>query len=412
MRTTAETLKSQVLDRIATYRDDMLQFTQQLVAIATENPPGAFYRPCVDAIQGKLAELGLDYEVIEVSHHAAENASGKFPRYCILSHYGAGERILYFHGHYDVVPAVSKEQFQPFVKGGNLFGRGSSDMKSGLAAMIYAVKAIQAAHVELDGQIGLTIVPDEETGGKLGSQYLSEQGMLGRGGIGMLLAEPTGGVVWNANRGAISLRVIVKGKPAHVGLQYQGVNAFEKMLIAANALLELKKEVELRRTDYNLDPDAARLSIMMLGGRCEGGSSFNLVPGECVFTIDRRINPEENLEIEKKKILELLGALKSKGIDLEVEMLQQGESAGTPEDHALAQRLAGNIERIKGKRPKFELCPGLLENRFYAKAGVPALAYGPGLLTVSHGPNEFVKIEEIYHCASIYALTALDVLVN
>jgi acetylornithine deacetylase/succinyl-diaminopimelate desuccinylase family protein len=412
MSTTKETLKGQVLDRIAAYRDDMLQFTQQLVAIATENPPGVFYKPCVDAIRGKLMELELDCEIIEVPDTEAGSESGKFPRYCILSHYGAGERTLYFHGHYDVVPAVSKEQFQPYVKGGNLFGRGSSDMKSGLAAMIYAIKAIQAAHVELDGQIGLTIVPDEETGGKLGSQYLSKKSMLGRNGIGMLLAEPTGGVIWNANRGAISLRVNVKGKPAHVGLQYRGINAFEQMLKVANALLELKQEVESRSTDYNLEPAAARQSILMLGGRCEGGSNFNLVPGECFFTMDRRINPEEDLEVEKKRILEILERAKLKGIDLEVEILQEGESAGVSESHPLAQSLARNIEEIKGSRPKFELCPGLLENRFYVKAGVPAFAYGPGLLSVSHGPSEFVKIEEIYNCASIFALTALDVLLN
>ena len=104
--------------------------------------------------------------------------------------------------------------------------------------------------------------------------------------------------------------------------------------------------------------------------------------------------------------------MKKKGVVLEVETLQEGDAAGTAENHVLAQRLVSNIERIKGKRPKFELCPGLLENRFYVKAGVPALAYGPGLLTVSHGPHEFVQIEEIGNCAAIYALTALDVLLN
>ena len=78
-------------------------------------------------------------------------------------------------------------------------------MESGLAAMIYAVKAIKDAEIDRKGRIGLTLVPDEETGGILGSKYLSDNGVLGRNGIGMLTPEPTSGVVWNANRGAVSL---------------------------------------------------------------------------------------------------------------------------------------------------------------------------------------------------------------
>jgi succinyl-diaminopimelate desuccinylase len=404
------TLAQQISDTVATYQDDILEFTQELVGIPTENPPGAFYKPCVEAIQRKLAEIGLDCQVTEVPIRELRGEAVQELRYCILSHYGSGERTLYFHGHYDVVPASSPGQFQPYVEGGKLYGRGSSDMKSGLAAMIYAMKAIQTCDIELDGRIGMMIVPDEETGGELGSKYLSEINVLGKNGIGMLLAEPTSGVVWNANRGAISLRVVVKGKPAHVGLHYQGINAFEKMLIVANALIELKQEVEARSTAYNIQPDAARSSIFMMGGRCAGGSSFNLVPGECAFTIDRRINPEEDLQDEKRRIFETLERLRQDGIDLDIEVLQEAESAGTSEDHPLAQTLARNTEAIKGKRPRFELCPGVLESRFYAKAGVPAFAYGPGLLSVSHGPDEFVEIEEIYRSTLIYALTAVDIL--
>ena len=407
-----EALRSQIIDAVARYQDDILKFTQQLVAIATENPPGRFYRQCADAIRNKLVELGLDCRVIEVPTPGTEGHPRQSPRYCILSYYGKGERILYFHGHYDVVPASSPEQFQPYVKGGALFGRGSSDMKSGLAAMMYAIKAIQACDIELNGQIGLTIVPDEETGGALGSKYLTEINVLGKNGIGMLTAEPTSGAVWNANRGAVSLRVIVKGKPAHVGLQYQGVNAFENMIVVANALLELKKEVESRSTEYSIEPDAARRSILMMGGRCEAGSNFNLVPAECAFTIDRRLNPEEDLETEKRRIFDILDSLKGNGIDLEIDVLQEGESAGISEHDPIAQSLARNVEVVEGKKAEFALCPGLLETRFYVNAGVPAFAYGPGLLSVSHGPNEFVKIDEIYRCASIYALTALDILSN
>lgn len=411
-----ETMKHLILETIASYRDEILNFTKALVAIPTENPPGTSYLNCIEAIAGKLREVGLDSTILEVpnagepSLEASNHGRKHHPRYCLLSFYGKGERTLYFHGHYDVVPASSEAQFRPYVKGGNLFGRGSSDMKSGLAAMIYAVKAIKACGIELQGRIGLTIVPDEETGGVLGSRYLVDGGLLGKGGIGMLTPEPTGGMVWNANRGAISLRVTLKGKPAHVGLHYQGLNAFERMLDAANALRVLKAEVESRKTGFKIEPEAARTSILLIGGRCEGGTNFNLVPAECSFTVDRRINPEEDLEAEKQRLLMLFDRLRQDGIDLGVEILQEGRSAGFSEDNPVAQVLAESVETVTGKPPSFEMCPGLLETRFYAQQGVPAFAYGPGLLSVSHGPNEFVKLQDIHTCAAIYALTATRLL--
>jgi len=402
-------LKTKILNAVAANQAQILEFTKTLVAIPTENPPGAYYKPCVEAIGRELSEIGLNYEMIEVPTPA--DAQGQtYPRYCILGSYGSGRRTLYFHGHYDVVPAASPDQFDPRLQGNRLLGRGSSDMKSGLAAMIYAIKAVKSAGVDLDGKIGLAIVPDEETGGLLGSRYLADTGLLGQNGIGMLLPEPTSGVIWNAHRGAISLRITVQGKPAHVGLQYAGINAFETMLPVANALLELKREVECRTTAYNVQPDAARRSILMMGGHTKGGTSFNLVPGEFSFTVDRRINPEENLDVEKRRLLTLLEAVREDGIDLEIEILQEGGTSATAEDDPLAQVLGRNIEIVTGKPAKFEMCPGILETRFYSELGIPALSYGPGLLSVSHGPDEFVNVEDIYNCTAIYALSALEML--
>jgi acetylornithine deacetylase/succinyl-diaminopimelate desuccinylase family protein len=406
-------MEDQLRKAIAGYEAEMTEFTKRLIEIPTENPPGTAYRACVDLIADKLAEIGLPCRLVEVPADRPGETRGDregLPGYCLLSSYGAGVDVLYFHGHYDVVPASSREQFHPHVRKGNLFGRGSSDMKSGLAAMIAAVKAIKACGIELRGKIGLTIVPDEETGGWRGSRYLEEAGLLGPHGIGMLTPEPTGGVVWNANRGAISLRVTVKGKPAHVGLHYRGVNAFERMLTVAGALSDLKREVMERHTRFNITPEAARASILMMGGQCAGGTSFNLVPGECAFTVDRRINPEEDLAVEKRRLIEVFERLRQQGVELEVEILQEAPSAGADDGDPVAVALARSIEAVTGARATFELCPGLLENRWYARHGVPAFAYGPGLLTVAHGPHEFVPLENIPACALIYALTAVRLL--
>jgi len=399
-------MEQMLRETIATYQEDLLAFTRALVAIPTENPPGVAYRACSELIAQKLAEIGLEYTLLETPAPASSSPSTD-PGYCILSFYGTGEQTLYFHGHYDVVPASDPAQFQPLVSAGKLFGRGSSDMKSGLAAMIGAVQALKACGIPLRGKIGLTIVPDEETGGQRGSHYLVEHGLLGRQGIGMLTAEPTGGAVWNANRGAISLRVHVKGKPAHVGLHYAGVNAFEHMLIVADALLDYKLEISRRQTGFHIEPQAARASILLMGGQCAGGTNFNVVPADCTFTVDRRINPEENLAEEKQRLLAVFDRLKQQGIDLEVEIFQEASSSGVSETHPLAQALAHSIEQVVGKTPVFEMCPGLLEIRWYAQQGIPAFAYGPGLLTVSHGPQEFVPVEKLTEVALIYALTAV-----
>jgi acetylornithine deacetylase/succinyl-diaminopimelate desuccinylase-like protein len=324
---------------------------------------------------------------------------------CVLSFVGDGERTLYFSGHYDVVPAHSPSQFVPVARGANLFGRGSSDMKSGLVAMIYAAKAVRDCDLLGDGRIGLVFVPDEETAGSRGSRYLADRGLLGAGAIGMLTPEPAGDVVWNANRGAITLNITVKGKSAHVGRQREGVNAFEGMVAIAQALTALKSEVETRSTRFHISPEAARRSVLMLGGRSGGGTRFNTVPDVCSFTVDRRINPEEDFEAEKSRLFAVLDQSLA-NIDLDIEILQEGRSCGVAESDPLGQVLARSIQQVTGRPAQFEMCPGLLEIRFYAERGIPAFAYGPGLLTVSHGPNEFVPIDRIVECAEVYALTA------
>jgi succinyl-diaminopimelate desuccinylase len=318
--------------------------------------------------------------------------------------------VLYFHGHYDVVPAQSPEQFRPLRKEHFLFGRGSCDMKGGIVAMLYAILALKECVGEVGGRIGLTLVPNEETGGEGGSAWLAAQGRLGRDGIGMLLAEPTSGVVWNANRGAISLRVRVLGKSAHVGLQHQGENAFERMIQVVGRLRELKQEAEQRTTNFNIGAEQARQSILMLGGQSGGGANFNVVPQECWFTVDRRINPEENLDDEKARLIAVLESCRREGIPLEWEILQEGRSAACGEEEPLGVALKRCVAAVTGEAPRFEMCPGLLEIRFYAAQGVPAYAYGPGLLAVAHGPNEYVDLRRIIDCAAIYALTAMDVL--
>jgi succinyl-diaminopimelate desuccinylase len=382
---------------IRSRRREMLDFVRELIALPTENPPGSAYPQCVRLLRKRLRDLRLPLD-------------SPTPRHCVRATYGSGTRTLYFHGHYDVVPAAARDQFLPFVRNGRLFGRGSSDMKSGLAATVYAILALCDSGVRLDGKIVLTMVPDEETAGARGTRALVESDLIDPTAIGMLTPEPTSGVIWNSSRGAVSLRVTVRGKAVHSGLSHSARNAFEGMLHVAQGLRALQTQIAPRKTRFPVRPESARHSILMLGGQCEGGTNFNVVPAQCSFTVDRRTNPEENLAAETKRILHVLDRSKRRGVDLDFEFLQQADASATPQGHPLSKALEESVSEVVGKPPRFEMCPGLLETRFYAQKGIPALAYGPGLLAVSHGPHEFVPLRNIENCALVYALTAVRLL--
>src|SRR6267143_3693379 len=396
-----------ILEWLREHENEMAAFLEELVSIPTENPPARNYGMCADLLEKRLRGFGFDCERVEASNQKKDGAES---RVNLLAGYGRGERTLYFHGHYDVVPAQSPEQFQPVRKEHFLFGRGSCDMKGGIVAMLYAILALKETGAGWNGRTILTLVPNEETGGEGGSAWLARDGLLGRNGLGMLLAEPTSGVIWNANRGAISLRVQVFGKSAHVGLQHHGENAFERQHRVVARLQTLKHEVEQRTTGSRIGAEQARNSILMLGGQSGGGSNFNVVPENCWFPIDRRINPEEDLATEKAKLIDVLESCKREEIPLEWEILQDGNSAACDEGAPLGKALSRSIRTVTGEAPRCELCPGLLEIRFYAAQRIPAYAYGPGLLSVAHGPNEYVDLRRVIETAAIFALTAIETL--
>jgi succinyl-diaminopimelate desuccinylase len=381
-------------------RADLVAFASDLIAVPSENPPGRAYARCARLIRARLRELGLDARTL--------NPAGEGP--CVTAAFGSGRRALYFSGHYDVVPAQDPSQFDPRIAKGKLFGRGAADMKGGVAAMAFAMRALAASGFEPRGRLVSMSVPDEETSGPRGTVALVKAGLIESGAVGMLTMEPTGGVVWNANRGVISARVVVHGRPAHVGLHFRGVNAFRGMLEIAGRFAQLEAEISERRTRYAISPEAAKRSVLLLGGELSGGHNFNVVPDRVSFTIDRRPNPEEDFDAERDALRRVVEEARRRGITCEIEILQEGRSAATDAKGDLGRALASGIREVTGRAPRFELCPGVLETRHYAALGVPALAYGPGLLSLAHGPEESVSVSRLLECAEVYALTAMRLL--
>lgn len=379
---------------------DLVDFAATMMRIPTENPPGTAYSRCASLIASRLRQLGLTTRVVD--------PSGSGPS--VLGTFGDGQRALYFSGHYDVVPAQDRAQFTPVVRKANLHGRGSADMKGGIAAMAFAMHALAKAGFEPAGRIVSVSVPDEETSGPRGTVALAAAGHIERDAVGMLTMEPTSGVVWNANRGVVSLRVSVRGRPAHVGLHFRGVNAFRGMLDVAAGFAVLEGEVSQRATAFTIRPPAARRSVLLLGGELAGGRNFNVVPDRASFTVDRRTNPEEDFDAERERLFEVVEGAKARGVRCDVEVLQEGRSSFTNAKGALARALGSSIRGVTGRTAPLELCPGVLETRHYAALGIPALAYGPGLLSVAHGPNEFVSVPRLVECAEVYALAAVRLL--
>jgi len=393
-------LAASVRRRLQRDRADLVELASELIRIPSENPAGKRYASCATLISRHLRELGFGVRTL--------NPSGDGP--CVVGTYGEGGRALYFSGHYDVVPAQDRSQFEPAVRKGNLHGRGAADMKGGIAAMAFAIRALAASGFEPKGRVISISVPDEETSGPRGTIALARAGLIEPGAIGMLTMEPTSGVVWNANRGVISLRVTVHGKPAHVGLHFRGVNAFRGMLTVAEMFAMLDAEVSERTTRFNISPEAARRSVLLLGGELSGGHNFNVVPDRVSFTVDRRTNPDEDFDVERARLLDVANQARARGVRCDVEVLQEGRSAATDANGDLGQALASSIRGVTGKAAPFELCPGVLETRHYAALGIPSLAYGPGLLSVAHGPHEFVSVPRLLECAEVYARTAIQLL--
>lgn len=382
---------------------EMAALLEELVAIDTENPPGRGLGRCGRVLQQALESHGLAPELIEVAPRPGLEEP------CVVRcGVGDGARTIYFHGHFDVVPAQDPQQFRPRRSDGRITGRGSADMKGGLVSMLYgALAARELGLLEPDHRIVLYFVCDEETGSVAGSGHLREAGLIDPDAVAMLTAEPTGGVVWHACRGAITLRVQASGRAAHVGYVHQGVNAFEHMIRIAEPLTKLSHELLEKRTSFPVESEEAAGSMLVVGGQAGAGAGFNAVPGSAWFSVDRRFNPEEDLEQELARLTGMIGETADAiGAEVDIEVLQKQPSGATEQTHPAAQALARCIEDVEGAAPSFQMCPGVLDTRWYSQLGIPAFAYGGGRLDVSHGPDEYIDEAAMRRCAAVYSLFA------
>jgi succinyl-diaminopimelate desuccinylase len=146
----------------------------------------------------------------------------------------------------------------------------------------------------------------------------------------------------------------------------------------------------------------------VVGGQAGAGAGFNVVPGSAWFSVDRRFNPEEDLDEELTRLVDLINEA-AKGADVDIEVLQAQPSARTDQNHSAARTLARCVEAVEGSAPGFQLCPGVLDTRWYSQLGIPAFGYGGGGLDVAHGPDEYIDEAAMRRCAAVYALFAAEI---
>jgi succinyl-diaminopimelate desuccinylase len=384
---------------------EMAALVEALVRVPTENPPGRELGRCASVLRDAMDRLGFSAELIELAPTGSLEAPA-----IVRGTLGSGHELAYYHGHFDVVPAQSSSQFEPKRRDGKIIGRGTADMKGGLVSMLYGAAAARELGLLDDRRIILHLVCDEETGSTAGSGHLREAELIDPDAVAMLTAEPTGGVIWHACRGAITLRVQTTGREAHVGYVHEGVNAFEHMIRIAEPLTTLSQRLLNKRTSFPVERDEAAGSMLVVGGQAGAGAGFNVVPGSAWFSIDRRFNPEEELDQELSRLTGMIeAAADAAGAHVDVEVLQAQPSGSTDQDHPAAQTLARCIEAVEGVSPMFQLCPGVLDTRWYSQLGIPAFAYGGGRLDISHGPNEYIDETAMRRCAAVYALFAAQI---
>ena len=176
------------------------------------------------------------------------------------------------------------------------------------------------------------------------------------------------------------------------------------MIAVARPLTELAHRLQAQRTAFPLPDDDARGSMLVVGGAAGAGANFNVVPGSAWFSVDRRFNPEEDLEEELARLTGMVEeAAAAADAEVAIDVLQRQPSGRTDAEHPVAVALARAVADVEGDAPRFELCPGSLDTRWYAQLGIPAFAYGAGRLDVSHGPDEFIDEAAMRRCAAVYA---------
>ena len=424
-----EALKRQVNDRIEERVDDMLELLEELVSKETvigNEKPGQ------EVMIRKFEEMGLEPDiwepdVEELQQHEAFFETQPYQEVgyedrpnVVATVDGSGDgRTLTLSGHMDVVPVTESEwEHDPWTlerEDGRLYGRGSADMKGGTVAYVHAVDCLLDLGIELEGDLYLQSTLEEEDGGIGGVLATLIRGYQPDGAI---IPEPRGVPnIGMASAGVRYFELTVKGKSAHVGRGYQGINALDKAMKVYERLRELDA-VRKARIDY---PPAYRLDPEMKGhetnlniGIIEAANWPAIIPGE--VSMKGRIGWPPG-ETQEEVMDELIGAIEE--VAQEDEWMREhppelewfGLRASpheTSPDEDLLQFAMQNAEWVTGREGVFAGGSGGNDTRFYQNYyDIPATSVGPQGFQI-HGADEHTTVESLLETSKTLAGTAID----
>jgi acetylornithine deacetylase len=386
-----------VLDRID--EELLVRVTCQLVQATGQNPPGEEAATvAVLAVAGR--ELGLDVVKSPVEP-GRDNVS-------ITLAGGNGPGVL-FLGHTDVVPVGDGWTTDPYggvVKDGRIYGRGASDMKGGLAAVLVALAALRG--VGLTGSVELAAVVDEEETGKGIRAYVDHARRASKAAfLGCITAEPTDLQTIIAARGDSYLRGAIHGRACHAGNPDDGANA----IYGAAAVVA---EIERLHAELAADPHPLLGPATWSVGQINGGTGGSIVPADCVIVADRRLLPGEAPAAVLDDLRSRVAALRleDRGLSVELEMPMEMPAFETAADSELVRVV--EAARVDAGGPELPLAgwTAACDGGYVARdLDVPVVVLGPGSVTTqAHRADESVAIPELVAAARAYALAALRLL--
>ena len=361
---------------------DIIEFTRKLISIDTINPPGN------EALAAKLTGSLLSKNGFEVNYVPYEDN-----RLHLVAEKGCikGNPVLVFTGHFDTVPLGAKEwTVDPFggeMADGKIYGRGSSDMKGGIAAM---TGAAILAFAEKNPSCGIRLVytADEETGCNGAAhliKYLSKKDKI----QGIVVGEPTANIPAIGHKGGLYLSISATGKTAHSSMPHLGDNAIYK---AARAIL--------KAGNFNFqDTEDGLLGFSTLNvGKVQGGINLNSVPDFAEFTIDARTTTNVRHH-------QLLGRLQNElGDEVHIKVLVDLPAVASDESSGFVQSVYAACGIVQGTSGYPKSLPYLTDGAVLQPAlgGAPTVILGPGQPEMAHKTDEFCFIEKLENAVEIY----------
>ncbi|MCF3972534.1 acetylornithine deacetylase/succinyl-diaminopimelate desuccinylase family protein [Paracoccus salsus] len=414
-------------DAIDDRREQLIALTQDLIRIPTLNPPGRHYLDICEYLQARMSRQGWKCDLIRATGTPGD--SDRYPRWNLVARRAGARRgdCVHFNSHHDVVEVGhgwSRDPFGAELVDGRIYGRGSCDMKGGLAASIIAAEAFVATWPDHAGSIEISATADEESGGYGGVAYLAEHGAFAHVDH-VIIPEPLHkDRICLGHRGVWWAEIETQGRIAHGSMPFLGDCAVRHMgAVLAEMEASLWPLLAGKRTEMPVIPEGARSSTLNInaihGGAAEHDADYTGLPAPCVpdrcrIVIDRRFLMEEDLAEVKAEVTALLDRVKAQRPSFRYELRDLFEvvPSMTDRDAPVVRTTAQAIQRVLGHEAAYVVSPGTYDQKHIDRIGKlkNCIAYGPGILDLAHQPDEWIGVQDMVDSAKVMALVLEDLL--